>query len=165
MSEIVILYILCRYDASIYKISKIMQEMFFAFLKPSLGTINPAVKKLIKAGCIDVQDKMSQGGMASKMCSITPVGRKHLKNLLLSLDLEVNHPAHILNNARIALFCADILEEKEKAELIKNIKNHLILYKGRTLEALNSPYLILSDEQKKISLTKVDETEKILEML
>ena len=163
MSEIVILYILSRYDATIYKISKIMEEMFFAFLKPSLGTINPAVKRLIKLGCIETEDKMSQGGMASKMCSITPVGRKHLKNLLLSL--EFNHPAHILNNARIALFCADVLDDNEKAQLVKNIQNHLILFKGRTQEALNNPYLTLSDEQKKISLSKVDEAEKILEIL
>src|SRR5699024_5980061 len=99
----------------------------------------------------------------SKMCSITPVGRKHLKNLLLSL--EFNHPAHILNNARIALFCAAVLDDDEKAQLVKNIQNHLILFKGRTQEALNNPYLTLSDEQKKISLSKVDEAEKILEML
>ncbi len=163
MSEIVILYILCRYDATIYKISKIMEEMFFAFLKPSLGTINPAVKKLVNTGCIEIEDKMSQGGMASKMCSITPVGRKHLKNLLLSL--EFNHPAHILNNARIAMFCADVLDDNEKTELVKNIQNHLILYKGRTMEALKNPYSNLNEEQKKISLSKVDEAQKILEML
>ena len=163
MSEIVILYILAKYDATIYKISKIMEEMFFAFLKPSLGTINPAVKKLIKLGCIETQDKMSQGGMASKMCSITPFGRKYLKNLLLTLELS--HPAHLLNNARIALFCADVLDDNEKQELVKNIQNHLILYKARTLEALNSPYSNLNDEQKKISSAKVDEAEKILGML
>ena len=163
MSEIVILYILCCYDATIYKISKIMEEMFFAFLKPSLGTINPAVKRLVNLGCIDIEDKMSQGGMASKVCSITPVGRKHLKNLLLSV--EFTHPAHVLNNARIALFCSDILDKIEREELLKNIQNHLILFKGRTQEALNNPYLTLSDEQKKISLSKVDEAQKILEML
>ena len=163
MSEIVILYILAKYDATIYKISKIMEEMFFAFLKPSFGTINPAVKRLIKLGCIETEDKMSQGGMASKLCSITPIGRKHLKNLLLTL--EFNHPAHILNNARIALFCIDILDDNEKEELVKNIHNHLILYKGRTLEALNNPYSNLNDDQKKISMSKVDEAQKIIEML
>ena len=163
MSEIVILYILCRYDATIYKISKIMGEMFFAFLKPSLGTINPAVKRLVNLGCIETTDSLSQGGMASKMCSVTPLGRKHLKNLLLSL--EFNNPAHILNNIQIALFCSDVLDEDEKEQFKKNIQNNLILFKGRSLEALKNPYCGINEEQKNIINLKLDEAQKILELL
>ena len=163
MSEIVILYILCRYDATIYKISKIMGEMFFAFLKPSLGTINPAVKRLVNLGCIETTDSLSQGGMASKMCSVTPLGRKHLKNLLLSL--EFNNPAHILNNIQIALFCSDVLDEDEKEQFKKNIQNNLILFKGRSSEALKNPYCGINEEQKNIINLKLDEAQKILELL
>ena len=163
MSEIVILYILCRYDATIYKISKIMGEMFFAFLKPSLGTINPAIKRLANLGCIETSDFISQGGMASKTCSITPLGRKHLKNLLLSL--EFNNPAHILNNVQIAIFCSDVLDEEEKEQFKKNIQNNLILFKGSSLEALKNPYSGLSEEQKNIVNSKIDEVQKILELI
>lgn len=163
MSEIVILYILCRYDATIYKISKIMDEMFFAFLKPSLGTINPAVKRLVNLGCIEVSDFMSKGGMASKTCSITPFGRKHLKNLLLSL--EFTNPAHILNNVRIALFCANVLSDEEKEEFKKNIKNHLILFSARTSEALKNPYCGLDEMQIKIVNSKIEEAKKIMELV
>ena len=163
MSEIVILYILCRYDATIYKISKIMDEMFFAFLKSSLGTVNPAIKKLQNLGCIELEDKMSQGGMSSKLCSITPVGRNHLKNLLLSFDFT--NPSLILNNARIAIFCSDVLSNDEKEEFTKNIQNHLILFKGRTLEALKNPYINLSEAQKKIAEQRADEAQRILDLL
>lgn len=163
MSEIVILYILCRYDATIYKISKIMGEMFFAFLKPSLGTINPAIKRLINLGCIEASDSMSKGGMASKMCSITPFGRKYLKNLLLSL--EFTNSAHILNNTRIALFCADVLAGDEMEEFKKNIKNNLILFCARSLEALENPYSGLSDVQIKIVNSKIEEAKKIMELV
>lgn len=163
MSEIVILYILCRYDATIYKISKIMEELFFAFLKPSLGTINPAVKKLKNLGCLDIQDKMSEGGMASKLCSITPFGKKYLKTLLL--ELELNNPSYFFNYLKIALFCSDVLSEDEKEEFIKNIQNHLILYKGRTLNASENPYVELNEEQKKLIDLNIQEAQRILEML
>lgn len=163
MSEIVILYILCRYDATIYKISKIMEEMFFAFLKPSLGTINPAIKRLHNVGCIEIEDKMSDGGMASKLCSITPFGRKHLSNLLLSLEL--NNPAHILNYSKIALFCSDVLDEAQKKEFLNNLKNYLIVYKGRTQEALNNPYADFNEVQKNAVRANIDEAQKILELL
>lgn len=163
MSEIVILYILCRYDATIYKISKIIDEMFFAFLKSSLGTVNPAVKKLQNLGCIELHEKMSGGGMESKTCSITPMGRKHLKNLLLLLEL--NNPARILNNARVALFCSDVLDDSEREEFINNIKNHLILFSGRSKETLKNPYLNLNDTQKALVEAKIQEAQRILDTL
>ncbi len=163
MSEIVILYILCRYDATIYKISKIVEELFFAFLKPSLGSLNPAVKKLEKLGCIEIEDKMSQGGMNSKICSITPYGRKYLKSLLL--DFDFSNPSNLLNNARIALFCSNVLDEGEKEEFKNNIKNHLILLKAKINQGLNDPYITLDELQKKLCEQKASEIEKILDIL
>ena len=69
MIEIAILYVLNKYDATIYRISKIIDELFFAYLKSSSGTINPALKRLEKLGCVEYNEKMSDGGMLSKIYS------------------------------------------------------------------------------------------------
>ena len=78
MIEIVILYVLNKYDSTIYRIGKIIDEMFFAYLKTSSGTINPALKRLENMGCVEYVEKMSDGGMLSKIYSITSAGKKHL---------------------------------------------------------------------------------------
>ena len=49
MIEAVILYVLDKYDATIYRVARIIDELFFAYLKSSTGTINPALKRLEKS--------------------------------------------------------------------------------------------------------------------
>ena len=68
---------------------------FFAYLKASSGTINPALKRLENLGCVEYTKKMTDGGMLSKMYSITPTGKKHLVDLLLSINEK--NPYHIIN--------------------------------------------------------------------
>ncbi len=66
MTEILILYILIKYDATIYKIKKLIEEKFFMYASPSLGAINPALKKLEELSCVEFESKMSDRGMLSK---------------------------------------------------------------------------------------------------
>ena len=88
MIEIVILYILNKYDSTIYKVGKIIDELFFGYLKTSTGTINPALKRLEKMGCVECSEKMSDGGMLSKIYSITSGGKKHLTEELQRVELN-----------------------------------------------------------------------------
>lgn len=160
MTEIVVLYILWHYDATVYKISKIVNERFFAFLKSSLGTINPTVKKLQKMGCLEVTESMTQAGFEKKMCSITPFGKKYLKELLL--NLEFNNPAHLLNNIKIAVCCKEILSNDEVEDFISNIENHLIYFKGKVQQGLENPYISFNSEQKNMIEATIKEAEEIL---
>ena len=127
MIEIVILYILNKYDATIYKIAKITDELFFAYLKSSQGTINPALKRLEKIGCVEYSTKMSDGGMMSKTYSITQTGKKHLSDLMLSFSDK--NPYHIINEAKILLYCSDVLSVNELIEFKQNLSNLLQLHK------------------------------------
>ncbi len=163
MSEILILYILSKYEASIYKIAKLIEELFFAFLKPSLGTINPAIKKLEKLGAIEINHKMSEGGMEKKTCSITPFGKKHLVDLLLGF--EFSNPSNVINNIKMAIFCSNVLEEDEKNEFKKNIENHLQLFIAKTQNKAQNPYISLNQDQEKLVQITINEAKALLEVL
>jgi len=119
MIEIVILYILNKYDATIYRIGKIMEEFFFAYLKSSTGTLSPALKRLEKMGCVECQEKMTDGGMLSKVFSITSAGKKHLCETLQML--EFNNPYHVLNDIKIALYCSEVLSVNELISFKENL--------------------------------------------
>lgn len=163
MIEAVILYILNKYDATIYRVAKIIDEFFFAYLKSSSGTINPALKRLEKLGCVEYKEKMSDGGMLSKIYSITPEGKKHLKELLLSFN-SVN-PYHVVNEANIAIYCSDILSVSEYNEFKENMLNNLELYKIRLEKGLKNEYITLKENQKQTIEAVLEHIEKLKRLL
>ena len=148
MFEIVILYVLNKYDTTIYRLLKIIDELFFALLKTSAGTVNPTLKKLEKAGCVEYIEKMSNGGMLSKIYSITPAGKKHLADLLLAFKSE--NPYHVANEAKIVLFCSDFLGINELIEFKENLLNILELHKIKLENGLKNEHITLNETQKKV---------------
>lgn len=163
MSEILILYILNKYDCTIYKIMKLIDEIFFAFTKTSAGTINPAIKRLEDLSCVEYKSKMSDGGMLSKIYSITSAGKKHLINLLLSYTTQ--NPAHVLNEAKMLLYCCEVLNSNEMIEFKNNLKNTLQLYEIKLEHNLEDEYNQKSILQKKILETTLSETKELVELL
>lgn len=163
MIEIVILYILNKYDATIYRIAKIIDELFFAYLKSSSGTINPALKRLERISCVEYSEKMTDGGMLSKIYSITPAGKKHLSDLMLSFKEE--NPYHVLTEAKILLFCSDYLSVNELIEFKANLLNILQLHKIKLENGLKSEYISLNPVQKQSIELTLDEVEKLIKLL
>lgn len=163
MIEIVILYILNKYDATIYRISKIIDDLFFAYLKTSTGTINPALKRLEKLGCVEFSEKMSDGGMLSKIYSITPQGKKHLCESLQTI--EFSNPYYVVNDVKIALFCSEILSVNETIRFRENLLNNLELYKIKLENGLKDEYISLSEIQRKAVEATLEEVKKVIELI
>ncbi len=163
MTEILILYILIKYDATIYKIKKLIEEKFFMYASPSLGAINPALKKLEELSCVEFESKMSDGGMLSKTYKITPFGQKYLKSIISSYKFK--NKAHILNNASILVCISDILDDEDKKELIKNCLNNLLILRAEVVSALKNPYNLYTEMQKQTIGTNLLAIEKLIEVL
>jgi len=163
MFEILILYVLNRYDSTIYRIGKIIDEQFFAHVKSSTGTISPALKRLENLGCVEYCEKMSDGGMLSKIYSITPTGKKHLVDLLLSFNST--NPYFIVNDAKIVIACSDVLSLSETIEFKENIQNILELHKIKLQKNLENEYIGLKDHQKNMVKITIEQIEKVLELL
>ena len=163
MFEIVILYILNKYDTTIYRLTKIIDELFFAFLKSSTGTINPALKRLEKIGCVEYKEKMTEGGMLSKTYSIKKEGKKHLTDLLLTFKSE--NPYHIINEAKIALYCSDVLNVSEFNEFKNNLLNTLELHKIKLEKGLKNEYIKLTELQKRTIEITTEELDELIKAL
>ena len=163
MAEILILYILNKYDCTIYKIIKLIDELFFAFAKTSAGTINPALKRLENLFCVEYKSKMTDGGMQSKTYSITSAGQKHLRALLMNYITQ--NPAHILNEAKMLIYCSDILSNNELSEFKNNLKNSLQLYEIKLERGLCDEYNERNNLQKKTIEISLNETRELLKLL
>lgn len=147
MLEVMILFTLKKYDCSIYRINKIIEDTFSAYAKPSLGAVNPSIKKLQNLGCITSEASISEGGKRIKTISLTQFGEKYLKSLLLSF--EFSNPATFLNTAGILLCASDILNNDEKEKFFLNLLNQIIMYKKFVKDKMDKNYNITSELQEK----------------
>ena len=120
MISLLILYELNKAPLTMYGISRQIKLQFSVLMKPSLGTLQPALKKLEREGLVSSQKYMSAGGRPSICYAITEKGKEALDKELLSPLTE--NPIQFLVNARIRLCCAESLNKTDYAELIKILK-------------------------------------------
>lgn len=163
MIEILILYILKKYDCTIYKIVKLIDEIFFAYAKTSTGSVNPALKRLENLSCVTYKSIMTDGGMLSKMYSITSSGEKHLNALLLNYVSQ--NPSHILNEAKMLLYCSDILMGSDLIEFKNNLRNSLELFQIKLERGLGDEYSQRNEIQKRTIEITLDETKELIKLL
>ena len=120
MIELLILFVLSRKVLTMYGISKEIKSDFSPLMKPSYGTIKPALKRLIDSGFLKVQKVISKGGRPSCYYSVTKEGISELKNTLLEPLPE--NPIHFMPMARRKLSCADVLDGEDRLKLFKELK-------------------------------------------
>ena len=120
MIDLLILYELNKSPLTMYGISRNIKSDFNVFMLPSLGTIQPALKRLEKQGAITHQKFMSAGGRPSKCYAITSAGKDALSELLISSMPE--NPIQFLVNARLRLYCAQNLSDDNINKLVKQLK-------------------------------------------
>ena len=160
MLELLILYILNKYDCTIYKIQKLIEEMFFIFSCPSLGAINPALKRLENLGCVEYSSFMSDGGKLSKTYKITPFGLKYLKETISLFDFK--NTSHMLNNAKVCISISDVLDSKQKEDFNFLITNKLKILKKDVENKLNDPYILYTDTQRRVLSGTIKEINELI---
>lgn len=120
MIELLILFELNRKVLTMYGISKAITDTFGVLTTPSFGTIKPALRRLEANNYIKTQKSMSQGGRPSVYYSITQLGEEELKKLILNMPSD--NPINFLTLTRIKLACADVLNNVEQRQMIKQLK-------------------------------------------
>lgn len=160
MLELLILYILNKYDCTIYKIQKLIGEMFFIFSCPSLGAINPALKRLENLGCVEYSSFMSDGGKLSKTYKITPFGLKYLKETISLFDFK--NSAHMLNNAKVCISISDVLDNKQKEDFYFLVANKLKILKKDVENKLKDPYILYTEIQRKVLDNTIKEIQALI---
>lgn len=120
MINLLILYELNKSPLTMYGISKQIKLQFPVFLKPSMGTLQPAIKKMEREGLVSSQKFMSSGGRPSICYAITGKGKSALEKELLSQLTD--NPVQFLVNSRIKLCCAEVLDKEDYLKLIRTLK-------------------------------------------
>ncbi len=163
MLELLILYILNKYDCTIYRIQKQIEDMFFAYSCPSLGAINPCLKRLETLGCVEFEKTMTDGGKPSKTYRLTPFGLKYLKETVFVFDFK--NPSHLLNNAKVCISISDILDKDKIKDFNFIVENRLKMFIKDVENRLNDPYILYTDIQRKVLEASIKEAENLIAVL
>ncbi len=120
MIELLILYLLNKYQLTMYALTKKIAEDFSIYTKPGIGTIKPALVRLEGKGFIISRRSISEGGRVAVYYTITAQGMEELKRLIVTRTSD--NPVKFLNTARIKLICASLLTPQEQVKLIDQLK-------------------------------------------
>ena len=138
MTELLILYVLLKRDLTMYAIQKRIGEIFGAFTIPSFGALKPALNRLEEKGALTSRKIMSDGGKLSIFYEISKNGLSELKRLLL--ESFSDNPLQFFSNARIKLYCADVLDQNERKRLFFAVKSKAMLFKSFAQNILSDEY-------------------------
>ena len=159
MIEILILYVIHKREKTLYGIRKEIIELFGTFTKPSIGTIYPALKRLLKEGAVSVYDKMSDGGKKSSYFSITKKGFECFRNYFF--DNVSDNPSlfHTQLQARIATM--NLLTLDDKKSFIKNILEKIDIFDFELEHKLKDEFLELDYFQKQLLIRTLEELKSL----
>ena len=163
MNEILVLYILKRHDLTIYSLQKAIEEIFFPYYKPSVGSLSPILDKMQEKGFLACDEKLSKGGMLSKKFSITQEGLKYFRESIT--NYKFTGLANVIREVSTFMIMTEAFTGEDKKELQLKLKDNLLVLRNRLDETLNNPYLALANSQLSVlSSTKTHVQDLILQL-
>ena len=133
--KMVILTIISDRPVHGYEISRIVEERSHGFYRPSPGSIYPALRSLLEAGCIKVS---SEG--RRKMYRITPKGRRLIEGRRAEIERCMKAVKESLGPDRASLF----------EELVKTGRLIAIASKDMTSEQARELSKVVEEAREKI---------------
>ena len=148
MIEILILYIIYKREKTIYSIRKDIFEIFGAYTKPSIGTIYPAVKRLLAAKAVSLNERISDGGKKSSYYLITKTGIEYFKKLFFSSQSE--NPTLFYNQLQTRLGTMSLLSIDERKQFVFETLKRIEMYKFEIENKLNDEFIDLDYYQRQM---------------
>lgn len=119
MIELLVLYSLRNRERTLYSMRTDIIEKFGYFTKPSLGTIHPALKRLLKSGVVTVRYDYSQGGKKSTYYGLALHWKKKFNDLFFSPLSE--NPTQFFTEIQTRIGVLDVLDKDLKQTFIQDI--------------------------------------------
>lgn len=116
MIELLILYMLDKHERTLYSLRADIIEKFGFFTKPSIGTLHPAMKRLLSNGSITVRNSFSEGGKKSTYYGISASGKKHFKELFFTNFSE--NPTLFFTELQTKISTMSLLTNEEKTSFL-----------------------------------------------
>ena len=148
MIELLILYSLNRRERTLYSLRSDIIEKFGSFTKPSIGTIHPALKRLLKNNVVTVRNDFSDGGKKSTYYGLAMHWQKKFRDLFFT-PLSDN-PTNFFTELQSRIAVLSLLEDDLKETFFDDISIRLESYRLDLQNILDDNYIDLDVYQKSL---------------
>ena len=163
MIEILILYIINKREKTIYSIRKEIIETFGTFTKPSIGTIHPALQRLLKDGSVSLNERMSEGGKKSSYYSITKKGYETFRKLFF--DSASDNPSLFYTQLQARLGTMGLLKPEDRKEFVTAFSKRMDIFQFELENKLKDEFLELDYYQEQLLNRTLKELKSLKEYL
>lgn len=119
MIELLILYSLNKRERTLYALRADIIEKFGYFTKPSVGTIHPALKRLLSSNVITIRNDYSQGGKKSTYYGLAMHWQKKFNDLFFTPLSE--NPTQFFTEIQSRIAVMSLLDNDLKKTFIDDI--------------------------------------------
>lgn len=148
MIEILILYIIHKREKTIYSIRKDIIEIFGTFTKPSIGTIYPALQRLLKTGAVSLNERMSEGGKKSSYYSITKKGIEVFRELFFNSASD--NPSLFYTQLQARFGTMGLLKSDERKKFLSEFSKRIEIYQFEIENKLKDEFIELDYYQQQL---------------
>lgn len=119
MIELLIIHSLRNRERTLYSIRSDIIEKFGYFTKPSIGTIHPAVKRLLQRNVVTIRNDFSQGGKKSTYYGLSMHWQKKFHDLFFTPLSE--NPTMFFTEIQSRIAVMSLLDADLKETFVKDI--------------------------------------------
>lgn len=163
MIEILILYVIYKREKTLYSIRKDIIDIFGTFTKPSIGTIYPALKRLLKTEAVSVYEKISEGGKKFCYFSLTPKGLEIFKEYFF--NSQSDNPSLFYTQIQARFATMGLLPLEDKKTFTIDCLKKIDLYKAELENKLRNEFIELDYYQRQLLNRTMNELKSLTEYI
>lgn len=163
MIELLILYSLNRRERTLYSLRSDIIEKFGCFTKPSIGTIHPALKRLLKNNVVTVRNNFSDGGKKSTYYGLAMHWQKKFNDLFFT-PLSDN-PTNFFTELQTRVAVLSLLDDDLKETFFDDISIRLEAYRLDLQNTIEDSYIELDVYQTALLKKSISEVEAYQQLM
>ena len=163
MIELLILYSLNKRERTLYSLRADIIEKFGHFTRPSIGTIHPALKRMLACNIAAMRNDFSQGGKKSTFYGLTSTGLKHFRELFFKQFSE--NPTLFFTEIQSKIATISLLETGDKELFVKELLLKLELYLLDLRNTAEDEYIERDEFQKNLLHKNIEDVERYIKFV
>lgn len=163
MIELLILYSLNKRERTLYSLRADIIEKFGGFTKPSIGTLHPALKRLLENNVVTLRNDYSEGGKKSTFYGLALHWQKKFRDLFFT-PLSDN-PTIFFTELQSRFAVLSLLEKDLQETFFDDIEIKLESYRLDLKNTLEDEYISLDVYQKALLVRNISELESYQELV
>ncbi len=163
MIDLLILYSLNNRERTLYSLRADIVEKFGHFTKPSIGTIHPALKRMLAGNIVTIRNDFSSGGKKSTFYGLSSMGLSHFRELFFNPYSE--NPTLFFTEIQSKISTMSLLETEDREKFLKELLMKLESYLLDLKNTAEDEYIKLDEFQNALLHKNIEDIERYIKFI